>query len=205
MKFNELLGFFITLLAVLNPLGSMMIFLSLTRQQTKPERQKTAVATSVAILLILLVVTWIGIYLLDFLGISTEAFKMGGALILLLFGLKLLGEQDRSKEEGMLGPKENIAVVPLAMPVIAGPAAIATVISFISTHKTFLDHIALSVISVVLTVILFILLFYAHSIAEFMGKEGVKVFNKIMGMILMAMGMQMFISGLRILLPGLTH
>jgi len=206
LMFTEMLGFFITLFAVLNPLSSMIVFLSFTKNYSHHDQQKIAILSSLSVLIILLVVTWVGVFLLNFFGITASAFKMGGALILLMFGLKLLGEKKLDTENLSIGKiNENIAVVPLAMPIIAGPAAIATIVSFVTTHPGFMDHMVVSLVCIFITLLLFIILFFAPYIVKVMGREGIKVFNKIMGMILMAMGMQMFVSGLRILLPGLAH
>lgn len=132
---SEFVKFAAALFAILNPFGNTAIFLSVTAQRTRADQQRIAVTTVAAGLITLLVAALIGQDLLTLFGISIGSFRIAGGLIVLLIALSMLHARPRdfhhSKQEEADGQqKDNPAIFPLAIPVIAGPGAIATVILY---------------------------------------------------------------------------
>ncbi len=121
------------LIAIVNPLGALPIFLSMSDKDDPQAGIRTINRTAMAVALILLVAAWTGESLLSFFGITIDAFRVGGGLLILLMGISMLhGKESRVKhcfsEVEPLEEKEDIAVVPLAIPLMAGPGAISFVI-----------------------------------------------------------------------------
>lgn len=137
LDFSLYLKFFIGLIAIINPLGLLPVFVSLTSHQSPAERMKTNTTANLAVMVILLVSMYLGQLILDGFGISLASFRIaGGSLITLIAWSMLqgkLGEVKHNKEEkGELAARESIAVVPLALPLMAGPGAISSVIVYAS-------------------------------------------------------------------------
>lgn len=131
------LKFFVGLFAIINPLGLLPVFVSLTSHHTQAERMKTNTTANIAVMVILLVSMYMGQLILDGFGISLASFRIaGGSLITLIAWSMLqgkLGEVKHNKQEkGELAVRESIAVVPLALPLMAGPGAISSVIVYAS-------------------------------------------------------------------------
>lgn len=138
LEWTVYIKIFTSLLAIVNPLGVIPIFVSLTRSSTEQERRHIARTTGIAVAVILLVAALIGKFLLNFFGISIASFKVGGGILLLLMSVAMMqAKHTQSKqtpeEAEEAEEKESIAVVPIAMPLLAGPGAISTVIIYAHT------------------------------------------------------------------------
>ena len=133
MALTDVFNYFLSLLVVCSPLSALPALLNLSFGKTDDEKKKIAVTASFAVAMILVFVTWLGLPLLNLFGIRIPAFQIAGGLVLALVALSMLnGRPNRiqqSKEDSAEGfQKASIAVVPLAMPIMAGPGAITTVI-----------------------------------------------------------------------------
>jgi multiple antibiotic resistance protein len=129
---NELTGYikiFTTLLAIVNPLGVIPVFVSLTRESTEKERRHIARTTSITVAVVLVAATLIGKALLDFFGVSIDSFKVGGGILLLLMSIAMMRAKSTQKQtdsgRAEEAEKGSIAVVPIGMPLLAGPGAIS--------------------------------------------------------------------------------
>lgn len=210
MTYAENVKFLVAMLIMMNPLGSLSIFLQLTRRSPLAYQRSTALRCCYAISIIMIVTIWIGSELLDMLGITIASFRFAGGIILLLFGLSML----QSKESPMshtpaddvaAGKRESIAVVPMALPVIMGPGAISTLIITSNDYPSLWDKIWLSLIGLLLAISTGIILYYAYVIVKWLGESVIKVITRIMGMIIMAIAAGMLSSGLVGLIPALGH
>lgn len=214
MDWTVYLTLFIALLAITNPIGNLAIFIALVSDISPAMQRKTAIQAGLAIFVILAIVTWVGPFLLAFFGISSSAFETAGALIIILLGLSMLNGHDHAAghsamhhtpdEAKAAKQKESVAVVPLAIPIVAGPGAITTLI--VHTHATasIFDKMIVTVLCAILAMILFLCFYFSSWIQKYVGVNGIKVATRIMGLILVAIAFQMLGDGLKHLLPGLS-
>ena len=207
----ELTGYikiFTTLLAIVNPLGVIPIFVSLTRGSTDKERRHIARTTSITVAVVLGAATLLGKTLLDFFGVSIASFKVGGGILLLLMSIAMMQakhtESKQTPEEAEEAEeKESIAVVPIAMPLLAGPGAISTVIIYAEASFQPL-HLGLIIISSLLVALLtWAALIVANPLSKVMSKTSINIATRLMGLLLAAIAVEFITGGLSQLLPGL--
>lgn len=201
--------FSIGLFAAMNPLGIMPVFVSLTAHQDPSERKKTASIASIAVAGILIVSLLAGQLLLDFFSISLDSFRVAGGMLLVSIAFTMmngkLGEDKQNKQEQSESVnREQIGVVPLAMPLLAGPGAISSTIVYASRYPTPVDSLGLIITICLFSMGIFALLRLAPSIVQYLGQTGINVVTRIMGLILGALGIEFIATGLRALFPGLN-
>ena len=204
------LQFFIGLFAIVNPFGSLPIFFSITAHQYEAERNHTSLVTSVSIGVILLVSLFFGKFILDAFSISLDSFRVAGGFLIVSIAMTMisgkLGEHKQNKEEknADVSEYENIGVVPLAMPIMAGPGAIGSTIVWGTRYHQVTDYIGFSVSIILFSVVCYILFRFSAPLVKKLGKTGSNVVTRIMGLILMALGIEITVAGLSNLFPGLT-
>lgn len=200
---KEVLQFGITLFAILNPIAGVTFYLFLTENKARVEKLRTARKASWAILVILLISIWVGDLLLNIFGISIAAFRIGGGLIVILIGLDMLDFLNLSS--GNLEPKtqKDIAVVPLAIPIIAGPGVIAvTLTEMQNTFDSIKEKIIISITTFIIVFLFWLIMRFAPIISKKLGEVGIDIMGKIMGMILVVMATQMILEGLIAVFPA---
>jgi len=174
------------------------------------DQRKIARQSAIAIAIVLLVVLWAGRPLLGFFGISIPALETAGGIIVLSLGLSMLhskkSAQSHSQEEDAAAQeKDSIAVVPIAIPIVAGPGAITTVLVHSSNLNGDLAHLAaLSAVCVGFGVLFWGCFRSASRLTGIVGVHGIAIVTRIMGMVLAAIACSMITSGLKQLLPGLA-
>ncbi|MDC5848935.1 YchE family NAAT transporter [Vibrio europaeus] len=203
------LQFFLGLVAAVNPVGIMPVFVSLTGHMTKEEKNKTAVTANLAVAIILVVSLMAGQMLLDMFSISLDSFRVAGGLLLLSIAFSMmsgkLGEDKQNKQEkSEYVSREQIGVVPLAMPLMAGPGAISSTIVYGSRYPGMFDTVGIIVTIVLFALCTWLLFRSAPLIVRFLGQTGINVITRIMGLILGALGIEFIANGLRNLFPGLA-
>ena len=204
------LQFFIGLFAIVNPFGSLPIFFSMTAHQYEAERNHTSLVTSESIGVILLVSLFFGKFILDAFSISLDSFRVAGGFLIVSIAMTMisgkLGEHKQNKEEknADVSEYENIGVVPLAMPIMAGPGAIGSTIVWGTRYHQVTDYIGFSVSIILFSVVCYILFRFSAPLVKKLGKTGSNVVTRIMGLILMALGIEITVAGLSNLFPGLT-
>lgn len=208
LEFSLYLKFFIGLVAIINPLGLLPVFVSLTSHQTPQERLKTNTTANLAVMIILWISMFFGQVILDLFGISIASFRMaGGSLITLIAWSMLqgkLGEVRHNKEEkGESVAKESIAVVPLALPLMAGPGALSSTNVYASQFNSPGQLLALSLVVVVFSLFSWLVFRAAPLLFRLMGKTGINVVTRIMGLIMMSLGIEIIVAGLKHMFPGL--
>jgi multiple antibiotic resistance protein len=208
LDWAEYTKFFLALLVIVNPVGAVPLFVSMTEQHTVEEKRRIARAASSAVAVVLILAAIAGQPLLAFFGISIASFKVGGAILILLLAISMMhatptGEKQTPEEAREAADKESIAVVPLAIPLLAGPGAISTTIIY-STGRSSLSHIALIVVCCLLvSLTTWLALRAATPVSLWLGKTGVNIAIRIMGLLLAAVAVEIFASGIVVLLPGL--
>jgi len=200
--------FFVTLTAVLDPFLAVPIFLALTAARSSSERLRLVNAVVVAVLAVLGGAALFGEQLLLIVGASLPAFRVGGGLVLLLMALAMLNAQvggvrqshDEAKE---LQSGELSGVVPLAVPLLAGPGAISTTI--IAAQAGGAAHFAAILVCILMVCVLtWITLRLAGQIGARLGTTGLNIATRLLGLLLAALAIQTMAEGLRQLFPGLA-
>ncbi len=197
------------LIAIVNPLGALPVFLSMSDSSDPDADMRTINRAAVAVALILLISAWTGEALLGFFGITIDAFRVGGGLLILLMGISMLhGKQSHVQhcpdEADAVVCKEDISVVPLAIPLMAGPGAISLVILDANKIHSWGGEVALALAIVAVAAIAWLVLLIAEKMRDRLGTIGLNIATRIMGLILAAIGVQFIADGMKHLLPGLA-
>lgn len=204
----EYLKLLIALIAIIDVPGNVPMFLQQTAQFSSMERIVTAIAAATATCLILLVFAFFGEMVLSTFGITIAAFKVLGGIVVLLIALDMLGLMGDSQDPADSAPSKHAAVsigiFPLAIPLFAGPGAITVVMVY--AHKEFHSHHDLIVILVVVSasIILCASLLLAGLLGHFIGRIAQMVLNRILGMIVGALGAEFILEGLAEFFPRLV-
>lgn len=188
---------FFTLFVVIDPVGMVPLFVAMTSGMTSQRRLRIAATACIAAVGILMVFALAGQRILDFVGISLPAFRISGGILLFITALDMLFERRTARrEEKADDAADDPAIFPLAMPLIAGPGAMATMILLASGAPW---DVTLTVISVMAIVVLlvFLLFLLASPIERLLGKTGVIVATRLMGMLLAALSVQFVVDGMR--------
>ncbi|EGR2181671.1 YchE family NAAT transporter [Vibrio parahaemolyticus] len=203
------LQFFLGLVAAVNPVGIMPVFVSLSGHMTPEEKIKTATTANVAVAVILIISLLAGQLLLDMFSISLDSFRVAGGLLLLSIAFSMmsgkLGEDKQNKQEkSEYVSREQIGVVPLAMPLMAGPGAISSTIVYGARYPSMFDTVGIVITIGLFCLCSWLLFRSAPFIVRFLGQTGINVITRIMGLILGALGIEFIANGLRNLFPGLA-
>lgn len=208
LEWTAYIKIFTTLLAIVNPLGAIPIFISLTGSMAPGERRRIVNTASITVVVVLVVAALLGKPLLDFFGISISSFKVGGGILLLLMAISMMQAKyaqtkQTPEEEAEAEEKESIAVVPIAMPLLAGPGAISTIIIY-ADASPHVPHLTLLIISSVLVALLtWVALHIATPLRSVMSKTAINIATRLMGLLLAAIAVEFISGGLTVLLPGL--
>lgn len=189
------------LFSVMNPFGTVPVFVSLTTEHTKDERNKVALWTSINVLIILLISFFIGQYLLLFFGITLNSLKVAGGLIITSSGFSLLTGEFK-KHKGMkkekvkldIETRSEITLTPLAMPMIAGPGTISLLIAYNQELEGVANLlIALGAIFAS-TVCIYLILKSSFYIVKILGASGINALSRVIGFIVISIGVEFIIS-----------
>lgn len=197
-----LLGYFIAIFAIVNPVTAMPVFLVLTEGNTAEERNHQALKASFFMIGILVSFLLGGTYIVSFFGISMEGIRIAGGIMIISWAFSLLNQKDGGRKldrasENEAREKPDISFSPLAMPLLSGPGSIAVVMSFASQDLSITNYI-LIIAAIVLTAIgAYVVLRTAPKIVKLLGKSGMNGFTKMMGFIALCIGVQFIINGIR--------
>ena len=222
------------LFSITNPLGNVGVVAGLTSQVSAAKLKKIVFTSAIAILVILLISVWLGKAAMNFFGINLHELRTAGGLIVLIIGLNMLfnntshaqteSEKRQSQEQENVaivpiaipivagpgtitneivpGPATmGIAIVPIAIPIVAGPGTISLVIATASKHDAFTDKVSMTLVCVMMTALLWFAFSYAKIIAQKIGPNGMAVVTRVMGMILASIAMGMLATGIKGLFP----
>jgi multiple antibiotic resistance protein len=207
---EEFLRFAAALFAIMNPFGNIAIFLSITADRSAAERSRIATMTAAAVLVTLLVAAVLGEEILALFDITVGSFRIAGGIIILILALSMLhaqqsGVHHSAQEEDAGRTKDNPAVFPLAIPMIAGPGSMATVILYAQHAHGLLETATLGAVIVLLCGVLLVALHAADRMSAFLGTTGLNVLTRLMGMLLAAIAVEMMVGGLTDLFPQLRR
>lgn len=200
--------FVAALFSMMNPIGNVGIFAGMTSDRNEGEAKRIAWTCALACAVTLLIITWSGRFLLDFFGIDVHELRAAGGVIVLLIGLHMLqnkGDHKQTKSEADdAQSRESIAIVPMAIPIVAGPGTMATVLVAAERHSGILAKVDLSIAIVGLCALTGLLFAYSKPIADWLGTSGMAVITRVMGMVLAAIAMGMLADGLKGMIPALA-
>jgi multiple antibiotic resistance protein len=204
----NLLKSFISLLALINPVGAIPFFLSLTTDMSSSEKAGTIRIASISVFCVIAVTALLGQQIIAFFGISVGSLQVGGGIIMLLMAINMLNAQvgntrSTPEERHEAEMKNSIAVVPLAIPLLTGPGSISTVIVYSASVVHWYERIGLVMIGAVLAGLCFGALMLAEPIARWVGRTGINIGTRLMGLMLSALAVEFIVNGLKALLPSL--
>ncbi|MGM0391981.1 MAG: MarC family NAAT transporter [Bacteroidota bacterium] len=200
---------FAALFSVINPLGTVPIFVGLTKDDSSAERSKTSLLTSINIFAILVISFFTGRYLLQFFGISIESLRIAGGLIIVTSGFALL-TGSFSKHKGMdkqrvkddAYQREGVSLTPLAIPMLAGPGSISLLIGMYQEFGAFYERITTILAIFAVCLATFAVLKSSHYIVRMLGASGINAISRIIGFIVIAIGIEYISSSVIVVLAS---
>lgn len=208
LEWTEYVKIFVAVLVIVNPIGAIPFYISLTTNMAPAERRRIPNTTSLSIAVVLIVSAILGEALLRFFGISIDSFRVGGGILLMLMAVSMMqARQSRSRqtpEEAIEAEeKDSVAVVPLAIPLLAGPGAISTVIIYASQSNHPVHYLLLMTSGILVAAAVWAALKSAERVARLLGRTGINIAMRLMGILLAAIAIEFIASGALGLLPGL--
>ncbi|TDR31369.1 MarC family protein [Hydromonas duriensis] len=205
----DILKTFIALLALINPLGVLPMFISLTQDLSEKDKQRTIRAAAMTVATVVAVCTLLGEQIIAFFGISTASLQVAGGLLILLMSLNMLnaqmgGARTSAEEQNEAEHKSTLGVVPLGIPLLTGPGAISTVIVYANKAQKPSEYVILIGCGVVLAVLVWLTLQLAQPINRIMGRSGINIATRIMGLLVAAVAVEFIVEGLKNMLPALA-
>jgi len=194
-----LLGTIVSLLPIVNPFSVAVTFISLSKDMDGGKRNRQALLASVYMAAILIVFLIAGVLIMKFFGISLPGIRIAGGIIITYIGFRMLNPEPRDPQlqgSGAIHADDDIAFTPLAMPMLSGPGAIAVTIGMAANAGSGTDYAAESLGIIVVAVITFILLRIAGSVKRHLGDYGVIILTRIMGFLLICIGVQFVMLGI---------
>ncbi len=202
----------ITLLAIVNPLAIVPFFIHYTHDFSPAQRRRTVVTAAFSAFVVIATSALLGLQILEFFSISLASFQVGGGMLLLISSMNMLNAQPaeakpmtNEMEDGAAKAARgaSIAVVPLTIPLLTGPATMSTVVIYAEKAKTFLQLATLVGYGVVIALATALCFSLADPIARVLGKTGINVMTRLMGLILAALAVEVMADGLGKLFPAL--
>ena len=193
----------VALIAISNPLGALPVFLAITERVTTAERTRAAVRAALAATIILAAAALAGRPVLAAFGISMPALQAAGGLVILLMGLEMLHGAPTPVQHDVEGQHTTAdrVLVPLAMPLLAGPGAITTVLTLSSRARTWADTAMLLIAVVVVGATVAVILLSAARVGGALGTRGQRILLRFMGLILAAVGAEILLAGVYTFVP----
>ena len=199
---------FAALFSVLNPIGTVPIFVALTQDDSSAERSRISLWTGINVFIILVISLFTGQHLLSFFGISIDALRIAGGFVIFNSGISLLSGKINKKRginkkiENDAQKRNDVALTPLAIPMLAGPGSISLLIAFYQEHQS-TEEIIIAVLAILATsLVIFLILKSAHYLSRFLGASGIVAITRIIGFIVIAIGIQYIVSSIINIIKG---
>ncbi|MEF7616807.1 MarC family protein [Aquincola sp. MAHUQ-54] len=207
----DLLKPLIALLAIVNPIGAVPFFITFTQSFSRAQRLRTIRVSAFSAFCVVSISAVAGLKIIEFFGISIASFQVGGGTLLLISSLQMLNAQpaetkpsDVAEGTEKADAGASIAVVPLTVPLLTGPATISTMVIYAEKTRSIVEHAVLVGYGVVIGIATFIVFSAAGRIARVLGRTGINVMTRLMGLILAAMAVELLADGLVKLFPVLA-
>lgn len=214
----EISKLILALMVLINPFSALSIYLDLTQNHSTRERRKVARTSSLTVFIVITLFALAGGTILKILNISVGSFQVGGGILVLLIAISMMNDNGNpakpniGTDEGsdiVIAPKHTqnaaaIAVVPLAIPMMIGPGGISTVIIYASAAKSYRDIISIIAAGLIVSIICYTVLLVAARMSNWLGETGLTILNRIMGMLLAAVSVEIIVAGLKTIFPQLA-
>ena len=201
----------IALLAIVNPIGVIPFFIHFTEGFTRKQRQNTARVAAISAFVVIAVSALAGLKIIEAFGISLASFQVGGGLLLLMSAIQMLNAQpaeSRKEDLNEGGDKADtgasIAIVPLTIPLLTGPATISTMIIYADKTRHWWEIGVLVVYGLIIGAVVWVAFSLSERIAGAIGKTGTNVMTRLMGLLLAALAVEVMSDGLTKLFPVLA-
>lgn len=200
----------LALFAIVNPIGSVPIFITATSGSGMAERARIVRTVAFTVFLVLALAIFLGDRILEFFGISIPSFQAGGGILLLLMAISMMharqsGIRQTAEEAQAAAEREAVAIVPLSIPLLAGPGAISSMIIAAQQSGSFWGHVQLLAPVTAVALLTWGVLRLSAPIANRLGTIGINIFTRLMGLILAAMAVEFIAHGLIGLFPALAN
>lgn len=202
----------IALLAIVNPIGAIPFFISFTQGFGRKERQRTIRVSAFSAFVVIAVSALAGLRIIEFFGISIASFQVGGGTLLLISSLQMLNArpaetsaEDVTEGNSKADAGDSIAVVPLTIPLLTGPATISTMVIYAERTRYWWQLGTLVAYGVVIGLAVYLAFAASGRIARALGQSGINIMTRLMGLILAAMAVEIMADGLHKLFPVLSQ
>lgn len=183
---------------LVNPLEGIPLFLNRTSSLTKEQKSEIAKKTATAVFIVLLIALFVGKYLLELLAIGIPAFSVGGGTVIFIIALQMvLGTPVKPGADSGNSGISDFAIVPLAIPLLAGPGPISSIILYGSKTSQIIDYGILSVIVLMVATGVYISLNAAAKMQRYLGTTGMNVLTKVSGLLVAAIAVELIADGLK--------
>jgi multiple antibiotic resistance protein len=198
----------VALLVIVNPLGIIPVFVAMTADHSEAQRKHTARIAAQTVAVVLLVSALLGERVLEIFGISIPSFKVAGGILIMLSAVAMMQasptrEKQTPEEAQEAIVKASIAVVPLGIPLLAGPGAMSTMVIYVSQSRTLAHLGVVLLIALTVAMIVWLALTIASKVGRYMSVTTVNVATRIMGLLLAALAVEIFAGGIVELIPAL--
>ena len=207
----DLLKPLVALLAIVNPIGVVPFFIHFTQNFTREQRRRTIRISAFTAFCVIALSALAGLKIIEFFGISIASFQVGGGTLLLISALAMLNAQpaeskptDVTEGDQKVDAGASIAVVPLTIPLLTGPATISTMVIYAERTRHWWEHAVLVGYGVVVGLATLLAFSAAATIARLLGRTGINVMTRLMGLILAALAVEIMAEGLAKLFPVLA-
>ncbi len=199
-------------IVILNPFGGALIFVSMTQDDTREELALQSKRTALTVVITLFVFMFLGQVIFHLFSITLNAFSIAGGILLFGMGMSMIkGQHPKSKitekERAEVVDQEDISIIPMGIPVLAGPGSIATIMVYRSNAVQNYQIVTLSLAVLIAGILVYYVLKYSHILVERFGKTALRIISRIMGILVVTMAVQFIISGVTQILsasfPGL--
>lgn len=193
---------FPSIFAIVDPLSSVPIYLGLVASEEPRDRRRTAARATLTATIVLCVFAATGTAIFKFFGITIPAFRVAGGILLFTMALEMMrarpsGVRNTPEETSEAQHKQDVAIIPIGIPLLSGPGAIANAMMWAARAHVFEEEVALYGSILLVALIALVTLMFASGVARIMGKTGINVVSRIMGLILAASAVQFVIDGWR--------
>lgn len=199
----------IALLAIVNPIGIVPFFIHFTQHMTPAQRRRTMQVSAFSAFVVIAVSALAGRRIIEFFGISIASFQVGGGMLLLFSALAMLDARpaeskpsDVSDGQAKVDAGDSVAVVPLTIPLLTGPATISTMIIYAQRSRHWWELAVLVGYGVVVAAAAYLAYAASGRIARLLGRTGINVMTRLMGLLLAAIAVEIMSDGLVALFPG---
>lgn len=199
-----------SLFSIVDPFAAVPVFLGLCGDQSKDDQKRTALRAALTCLFVLGTFGMVGTVIFRFFGITMPAFKIAGGILLFGVGLEMMAAKHSKQrptpaEQKEAEHKDDVGLIPLGLPLLSGPGAIATVMVFVGRAPDLPHRIGVVFAVAMVSLTAFLVLRSAGYFARLLGQTGINVISRIMGLILAAISIQFVLEGVTEAFPALTH